>query len=684
MADSSYVLDIIANIDKSVSAIKDLGKSVNKEVASINKTFAGLGTLAAGALAAIGVGFSLNKVIEEATQAEEAINGFNLVLQQTKVFTDQGSEAFQDFAEALQRQSGIADDAILNLSATIQRFAGLSQKDLALVTQATVDFAKFARVDLETAGTAVAKALQGSEGALARYGIQVKNGKTETEQLTNVLKALSIAQGSAEKTSQNFATQINIIREEFNNLFENLGNAIIQNKAIAESLLLIRGALISFTEQVKNSDSTLSSFVTGAVQLTVGAIQTLQHAFRGIINIGRVLVLTLEGISRFVLQIGLSALKIAQPLTEVLGLGGILDKGIESLSNAIDFLESDIVKTGEAIVESLGQPVFGEATSEAQNLNAEINKIVNTLNTNKGDAFGLKGAAAEAVKLREEALVREQEERDKIVKAQIKAEEDFKNGVLSSASSFLGSVQQGAAGVTSAFANVAAFATNTLFPGFGQIVGGLITFLAQGPDAVRAQIQAFIDNLPVIIDAIVASIPVVIEVLAANAPKIALSLSNQMPFVATNLAIALVAQSPQIAKGFVDGLINESGRLVSAIAEGVKNAIAQVTKLGGGGGGGIVGAITNPVGAISKKLRFAEGGVVPNGFANDTFNARLTSGEGVVPVDTMRRLDQYLSAADRGQSNNSSGGNTTIKLVVGEQELANVLLSLNQRGFRLG
>jgi cell division protein ZapA (FtsZ GTPase activity inhibitor) len=685
MADSSYVLDIIANIDKSVSAIKDLGKSVNKEVAAINKTFSGLGTLAAGALAAIGVGFSLSKVIEEATNAENEISGFNLVLQQTKVFTESGSEAFQDFAEALQRQSGIAGGAILDLSATIQRFAGLSQKDLAVVTQATIDFAKFARLDLETAGNAVAKALQGSEGALAKYGIQVKSGKTETEQLTNVLKSLSIAQGSAEKTSKSFSTQINIIREEFNTLFENLGNAIIQNKALAESLSLIRDVLISFTEQIKSSDSILSSFVTGSIQFAIGTIQTLQHAFRGIVNIGRVVLLTLEGISRFILQIGLSALRIAQPLTEVLGLGGILDKGIESLSNAINFLEEDIVKTGDAIVESLGAPVFGEATSQVQNLNAEINKIVGTLNTNKGDAFGLKGAAAEAVKLREEALVREQEERDKIVKAQIKAEEDFKNGVLSSASSFLGSVQQGADGVASAFANVAAFATNTLFPGFGQIVGGLITFLAQGPDAVRAQIQAFIDNLPVIIDAIVASIPVVIEVLAANAPKIALSLSNQMPFVATQLAIGLVAQSPQIAKGFVDGLINESGRLITAIADGVKNAIAQATGFGKSqGAGGIVGGLLGGgIGAtVGKKLKFAEGGVVPSGFANDTFNARLTSGEGIIPVDTMRRLDQYLSAADR-QQGGGGGGTTIVKLVVGEQELANVLLSLNQRGFRL-
>lgn len=680
MADTSFVIDILANLEKSVSSIKGFAKSVDKEVQTINKTFASIGSAAAGALAFVGVGFSLKTVIDEAVQAEESINGFNLVLQQTKVFTEEGSEAYQAFAETLQRQTGIADEAILNLSATIQRFAGLSQKDLALVTQATVDFAKFARVDLETAGQAVAKALQGSEGALARYGIQVKAGKNETEQLTNVMKALSIAQGTAEKTSQNFSTQLNIIKEEFSNLFEEFGNAIIKNQAVAEGLSFVRSALISFTESVKDSDSTLSSFVTGAVQFAIGTVQTLQHAFRGIVNIGRALLLTIEGLSRFILQIGLSALRIAQPITEVLGLGGILDKGIESLSNAVSFLEADIIKTGDAIVESLGQPVFGESTTEAKNLNKEIQNIFNTLGTTKGDAFGLKGASEQAVKLREEALVREQEERDKIVKKQIKAEEDFQKGVLSSANSFLGSVQQGAAGVSSAFANVAAFATDILFPGFGQLVGGVISFLAQGPEAVKAQIQAFIDNIPLIIDAIILSIPAVIEVLAANAPKIALSLANQMPFIATVLAIELVKSMPTIAKGFVDGLIAETGRIAQAIADAVKQAVSFGTSAGGKGG--VLGAVINPVGAIGKKLKFADGGVVPGGFPNDSFPAQLTSGEGVIPVDTMRRLDQYLSRADGGGSQSSGGGTTIIKLVVGEQELANVLLNLNRQGFR--
>lgn len=682
MADSTFQIDILANIEKSVSSIKGLAASVDKEVSKINKTFSGLAGLATGALATIGVGFSLKAVIDEAVASEEAVNRFNVVLKQTKIFTEEGSKAFEDYALALQRSTGVADEAILELSASLQRFAGLSQRDLATVTKATLDFAKFADLDFNTAAQAVGKALQGSEGALQRYGIQVKNGKNETEQLVNVLKGLEIAQGSAEARAKTFGGQIQIIQGEFSQLLETIGGAVINNNALGDSLNLVRSLLIQFTNAVTDSSSGISTFVTGVVFLGRTFIAAGDVIYRIFVTAIDAIIVSMSKAGRVIVDLTAKTLKFFK----IFGVGtDLIDSAQDSLERFSLLLQGTSKAGEDSIKKSFTDPIIGFNT-EVKKSKESVDDLIKTLGSTKGKSFGLKDDLKnlqEERKLKEEADVREQEARDKIIKAQIKAEEDFKKGVLNSASSFLGSVQQGAAGVSSAFANIAAFATDILFPGFGQLVGGLISFLAQGPEAVRAQIQAFIDNIPVIIDAIVQSIPVVIEVLAANAPKIALSLSNQMPFVATSLSIALIQNMPNIAKGFVDGLIAESGRLVTAIADGVKQAISQVTSLGGGGRGGILGAVANPVAAIGRKLRFADGGIVPGGFPNDSFPAQLTSGEGVIPVDTMRRLDQYLSRADAGSGQSSGGGTTIIKLVVGEQELANVLLSLNQRGFRV-
>ncbi len=302
----------------------------------------------------------------------------------------------------------------------------------------------------------------------------------------------------------------------------------------------------------------------------------------------------------------------------------------------------------------LGSDQAREANALRLNVEAEFEKKRGELNQKSNEYW-----AAEA---------------DKTI-AEAKAKIDARNKAISgSITTVVSGVQQGASGVVS----VASSLLSSLGP-YGQAAGAILSFLSQGPEAVRAQLQGFIDGIPTIIDAMAASVPVVFEVLAQNAGKITTALSLQMPIVANTLAIELVRQSPNIALAFINSLIAEAGRLITAIAEGVKQAISQVTNVAQGKGP--LGAVLNPVAAIGRKLKFADGGVIPGGFPNDSFPAQLTSGEGVVPVDTMRRLNQYLSKADSGSSS-AGGGSTIIKLVVGEQELANVLLNLNRQGFR--
>lgn len=105
-------------------------------------------------------------------------------------------------------------------------------------------------------------------------------------------------------------------------------------------------------------------------------------------------------------------------------------------------------------------------------------------------------------------------------------------------------------------------------------------------------------------------------------------------------------------------------------------------KLGGGGGkGGITG------------LGFAEGGVVPAGFPNDTFPAALSSGELVIPRDDVAKLSAFLDKQERPQQqfdlasllgglNRSSERSLTINLSIGEEQISEVLLNLDRQGFR--
>jgi phage-related protein len=295
------------------------------------------------------------------------------------------------------------------------------------------------------------------------------------------------------------------------------------------------------------------------------------------------------------------------------------------------------------------------------------------------------------------------------------------------AAAFASSIKSGAEGARQAVvAGLTTAATAFLGP-VGQALGPVFDLLSQGPEKVKEMvnqfisaipnvlknillavpalilslidslpvlidgllsalpevIQGFIDAIPLIIDALVSLQPQITQAVIDNLPAIISAFALLMPQVAIALSSSLIQQAPTIGAQMAFGFIAQIPNIVSGIAEGVKQAISN---LGGslGGGGGLLGKVGGAVGGIAsigKKLKFADGGVVPGGFPNDSFPAQLTSGEGVIPVDTMRRLDQYLSgAASIGGS--GGGGTTIIKLVVGEQELASVMLGLSQRGFR--
>jgi phage-related protein len=90
----------------------------------------------------------------------------------------------------------------------------------------------------------------------------------------------------------------------------------------------------------------------------------------------------------------------------------------------------------------------------------------------------------------------------------------------------------------------------------------------------------------------------------------------------------------------------------------------------------------------------AEGGKIPSGFANDTFPARLTSGELVVKQDTTKRLEEFLQSPRVDNSNTEIllakvvnllqkpiTTNATVEL--NKREFANILVELSRTNTRV-
>lgn len=165
------------------------------------------------------------------------------------------------------------------------------------------------------------------------------------------------------------------------------------------------------------------------------------------------------------------------------------------------------------------------------------------------------------------------------------------------------------------------------------------------------------------------------------------------------------------AGSFVGEILEGAGRFVQQIIDEIRGGLENALNPGGGGvgipglitvggseglkigndntgisiggsGGGSLG-VSGSIAGIN--FSFAEGGLVPEGFPNDSAIAALSSGELVIPRDDVVRLNRFL---DQQESNSVAGSGSrksepmVVNLIVGEKELASVMLDLNRRGFR--
>jgi hypothetical protein len=265
--------------------------------------------------------------------------------------------------------------------------------------------------------------------------------------------------------------------------------------------------------------------------------------------------------------------------------------------------------------------------------------------------------------------------------------------------------------------------------------------------AVPEIVKAFADEIPNLIVVFLEELPAIIEALVAgiidSTPRMMIAFTEAFtrPDNIARIMVALAKAIPQVAIAFVTGAIQGfkgllpgifsslgsafskgikfpqikipslslkipgdirdylSGRkLVDAIKSAFNKIIEQIKKAltfglsGGGGGGGLVSGTGTPLDGL------ATGGTIPKGFPNDTFPARLTSGEMVIPNKDVSRLNSFLDNQE-SQSKSSGGGidiaalaealaeiinarPMEVSVSIGEQQFATAMLNARRRGYR--
>ena len=182
-----------------------------KDAEKQTQKFAGLMKKALGGIAA---GFTvkailngLNSTLEAFKEQDRAIKMMNTSLQNAGVYTYEYSQHLQKLSSEIQNFSNYGDEAIEKAISLGQAYSGNIKLTDELI-RATVDYAAATGQDLSSAFTLVGKSIGSNTNALARYGIELKKGMTDTEKMTALEQQLGNRYDGTAKQISNASIQL--------------------------------------------------------------------------------------------------------------------------------------------------------------------------------------------------------------------------------------------------------------------------------------------------------------------------------------------------------------------------------------------------------------------------------------------------------------------------------------------
>jgi hypothetical protein len=758
----------VASNDVDVRLLLDI-KEATQGVTKFTSQLKVLAGVAAAAFAGVKIVGFIKDVVDAASEAEDAISGFNNALALSGNFSKEASKDFQDFASEIQRSTKFSDDFVLQIGGLIENLTALDTEGLKRATKATLDFSVATGKDARVAAQLLAQAQEGMVSGFTRYGIVVEKGKTNTESFNNALKALEKFAGSAEGQLKTFSGSVAQLQGGFGDFQKALGFLITQNPAVILGINALAKIFFTLADRVNENRDAFIAYVNRGVVFLLRSISPMLKGLSFLIQTFDQMVSLLQLIEGLLFKV-VSAATRFNPFLKALSVfnkdiadnrkafidtfDGMADGLLESAGNASQF-STDLTSAIDSAA-ALTDTVV-EGTIQQIEVQQKQNRLFEANIANQTKA--IKTLSAEQQKANNVAL-----SKSPLSGILGGAAENFTPGGsagqegIARAAGIVNSVLKGAEGAAKLLSGVVSGLVDTILPGLGAVAGEIFEVFAQGPDKVKEMVTSFISALPDILVNVVKAIPALIEALVASLPtlvkelvfalieeipnviialiqelpnlivalidglivaieeiidrvpeiieafiekipdiisnfiqqlpRIIYALTVQLPQLLRELTFQIIAQLPNIAAQFITELVKQTPRLISEMVNQFKkfitgtgegSALGGVTGAAKGLVGGVGGIISGVGKSIGKIFGFADGGVVPQGFPGDTFPARLTSGEFVVNNDLTRRLDQFLS----GSGAAPGGGAMQVTLVVGEAQLAQVLVNLNKQGFRV-
>ena len=286
MADAQ-IRAVITAKDEASSVVSNFGNAIGKAVVPVG--------LMTGALVGFGV-----QAVKAFTESDAVARQLDAVLQSTAGAAGVTKDAALKLSKELEHLNGISDETALNAENVLLTFTKVSQDIFPEATQAAIDMATAlnhgmvpSMEDVQTKTVLLGKALQDPDaglGALKRVGVNVDElkkkfteGMTVQDKQKLILQELATEFGGAGKAAgESFGGQIAKLTENFDDLMEVIGKAIVDT---LKPLLDKIGPLVEAIRKWAEANPALAKTIT----MVAIAVAGLGAAFVALAAVGMIL-----------------------------------------------------------------------------------------------------------------------------------------------------------------------------------------------------------------------------------------------------------------------------------------------------------------------------------------------------------------------------------------------------------
>lgn len=272
--------------DKMDKAIEGFAKNSGKNTTMMQQAFATMaGFLGSQAVTgAIGlvkdaIGALAGQLVDagkEAAAEEQAFTRMATSLRLSGNYSKEAADGLVDFSNEMEGLAGVGADVIAGNLSLLSSLTRLNSEGLKSAEKSAIDLSAALGVDLDTATSMVAKAVNGNDMAFKKLGITMNLTGDTAQNLATVTSVLNDRfGGSAAAKMQTFGGALFVLKDSFGDMFKEVAKSITQNEVVIAVMTKVGQIFSSISEEFKNNGSALRDGFGKAVIETIDILIVL-------------------------------------------------------------------------------------------------------------------------------------------------------------------------------------------------------------------------------------------------------------------------------------------------------------------------------------------------------------------------------------------------------------------------